>query len=178
MKQAFKRDDSVVVKQRFRDLDTGVNLKGWQGRVVALHDDPRRGVELEIDWDSVTLQSLSYRYLERCSESDMPPDAGLIPPDKIETVPERDALADVERAQAAIHERYTWVAEFGKSGERIYQIVGGKKLDTVVNLAWEKHLNSTLKFPFSAYVDYIDEYVTRTFTRTIIGCMNSRMFKC
>ena len=72
MKQTIRAGDSVVVKQRFRDPDVGVNLKGWQGRVVALHDNPQRGVELEIDWDSITLQSLPYRYLERYPERDLP----------------------------------------------------------------------------------------------------------
>jgi hypothetical protein len=154
---AFKPGNSVVIKGRLRNPATGVNFAGWQGRVIAVGGIPVQGTQVEVHWGSLTLQALPYRYLRRCSLSDVPWEVGFVPPSRIEIVPERDTLSDVKRALQSTHQRYRWVDEFGRSGERIFQVIGGEQLDSTVHLAWQKHLAASLRFPFSASVDYLDE---------------------
>jgi len=153
----FDVGDSVIVKGRYRDAYIGVNLQGYQGRVAGYYTNPKDKIELEVDWDSTTLNSLPFKYLQQCARRQEPWEKGFLPPPKVEIVAERDKLTDVEQTRKLIRVRYRWIDDFGKSGERIFQVVQGKHTEKQEYAAWLDYLNETLKFPFGASVDYIDE---------------------
>ncbi|HWE64870.1 MAG TPA: hypothetical protein VHB98_24415, partial [Chloroflexota bacterium] len=58
---AFGAGDAVAVKPGTRDLDSGEEISGWQGRFVGFEQaDPRLA---EIAWDSITLRGMRFMSL-------------------------------------------------------------------------------------------------------------------
>lgn len=59
----LKRGDSVAVKPGTLDPDLGVDIGGWQGRVVEVEEDM-----VLIEWDSITLNQMPASVVEQCEE--------------------------------------------------------------------------------------------------------------
>lgn len=62
--------ESVVVRPGVKDPDTGDDIAGWQGRIVAIFDDDfTKGKELvQVQWDSITLRNISKKHIAWAEE--------------------------------------------------------------------------------------------------------------
>jgi hypothetical protein len=61
----FKIGDSVIIKPNVKDLDLGIDIGGWQGRISEIY---YKSNTICIDWDSITLKNLPNSIIEKCEK--------------------------------------------------------------------------------------------------------------
>ena len=164
MKDARKRlgfevGDSVAVMLGTSDPDLGIDIGGWQGRVtdIRLGDDGTPLVEIE--WDSVTLEQMPGRAIERCEELGLGWTTIVLAANEVAPARVRDAPADVTRVVEELSDKFAW-SYLGEEGRRIGKVLADiGPDDTIAALkAWVDYLEEHLAFPFEAE---IDEYQSR-----------------
>ncbi|MHC4621920.1 MAG: calcium-binding protein [Planctomycetota bacterium] len=165
MKDARKRldfevGDSVMVKPGTTDPDLGIDIGGWQGRVTDITLDDDGTPLVEVEWDSVTLQNMPDRAIERCEEMGLGWTTIVLAANEVAPARTRDAQADVTRVVAELSGKFAW-SYLGEQGTRIGKVLTGvDPSDTMAALhAWAAHLEEHLTFPFEAE---IDEYQSRS----------------
>ena len=83
----------VVVKPDVVDPDLGIDITGWQGRVLEID----YGGTALIRWDSITLREMSKELLIQCENEDLDWELMTLDMTDIEHARARDSEADVSR---------------------------------------------------------------------------------
>lgn len=155
-KPKFSLHDSVKVRRCTIDLVIRVNLKGWQGSVIEIQTGTKQD-QCVVEWDSQTLAALPFRYLDQCSRKEIDWSSSLLPANRLQLVEPRDTPDVLETAQQSARNRFNWIAEFGRSGERIYSVIKdtyGK--DELLADTWKDCLSSNMRWPFNGIISYLD----------------------
>jgi hypothetical protein len=120
-KNPFKLGNSVRFKDGQKDDDLGIDISGWQGRIIAIDETNKLfGVAL----DSVTLKNLPREYLENAEEEGLGWSKYYIGFDEVEPAKARDTKKDVEDATADLEDSLGWVY-LGEEGREINAILSG-----------------------------------------------------
>lgn len=147
---------SVVVRTGVKEVETGVDMSGWQGRITDVDDDHNI---LTVEWDSITLRALPPRYIEQSEENGYSWEQYFLSPTDVTQAPIRDTEADVAAAIVELQRLYTWVA-LGPEGKAIQAVLKDvDPADTVAAInTWEEHLQGVLHFPFKAVIAEFQEH--------------------
>lgn len=151
----FKTGDSVVVKPGTVDPDFGIEIGGWQGRVVEAPGDKDMVL---IRWDSITLRNMPDSIVEQCEEQGLSWTEMILSGQEVELASPRDTEADVARVVSELSEKHAW-SWLGEEGVRIGRILAGVDPDDEMAVldAWEDYLAKHLSFPFEAEVSEYQE---------------------
>lgn len=152
----FAIGESVVVKAGVKEVETSVEMSGWQGRITEVDDDHNI---LTVEWDSITLRALPPTYIEQSEENGYSWDQYFLSPTDVTPTTARDTEADVAAALVELERLYTWVA-LGPEGKAIQAVLKDvDPADTVAAInTWEKHLQAVLRFPFKAVIAEFQEH--------------------
>ena len=146
--------DSVAVKPGIADPDLGVDIGGWQGRLVdiTLSDDGTPMVEIQ--WDSITLKNMPDSAIARCEELGLGWTDIILTADEVEPAITRDTESDVARVAAELATEFAW-DYLGEPGRRIGKVLAGVDKDDIMALlrALAAYMEENLLFPFEADVD-------------------------
>jgi hypothetical protein len=146
----FKEGDSVVVKPRIVDPDFGIEIGGWQGRILGT--GPDREDTVLIGWDSITLKNMPGSVIEQSEEQGLDWTKMYLEAQEVELTSPRDTEQDVASAISELARKHAW-SYLGEQGKRIGKVLAGVDEDEMAALdAWEEHLNKSLVFPFEAEV--------------------------
>ncbi len=104
---------NVSVRRGVKDPDLGRSIGGWQGRVTSCD-----GATVEIAWDSLTLQAMPPRMIERCEVEGLDWSAMWLGTDEVQTAEPRDRPSDAARVKKALARQHVW-AHLGPEGRRI-----------------------------------------------------------
>lgn len=63
--ERFTVNDNIIVNPGVQDLDFGVNIGGWQGRIVEVHDAEQA---VTVKWDAHTLRRMKPWIIRHCSK--------------------------------------------------------------------------------------------------------------
>lgn len=153
---SFAIGAAVVVKAGLKEVETGFDMSGWQGRVSDVDDENNL---LTIEWDSITLRALPPAYIEQSEENGYGWEQYFLAPTDVTLTTVRDTEADVAAALVELQRLYTWVA-LGPEGKAIQAVL--KEVDPADTVAaintWEKHLHAVLRFPFKAVIAEFQEH--------------------
>ena len=143
--------ESVVVKPGVSDPDTGRDIGGWQGRISAILDEAEI---LTIQWDSLTLKSISQAHIAWCEEEGLSWSEMNLLLDEVEPVAPRDSEDDVVAAIAELESQSSWLYLGEEQGQRIQAIVNRAQGhgEFAVFRTWHAYLEEHLVFPFAATV--------------------------
>lgn len=83
----------VVVKSDVVDPDLGIDIAGWQGRVLEID----YGGTALIRWDSITLREMSKELLIQCENEDLDWELMTLDMADLEHATDRDSEADALR---------------------------------------------------------------------------------
>jgi hypothetical protein len=146
----LKKGDSVVVKPGVVDPDLGIQIGGWQGRLV---EEPGADGLVLIAWDSVTLQNMPDAAIEQCEEQGLDWTQMGLEASEVEPATPRDTEKDVARIIETLSQKHAW-SWLGEEGKRIGKILAGVDPDDEMAClhAWEDHLGRRLVFPFEAEI--------------------------
>lgn len=147
---------AVVVMAGVKEVETGVDMSGWQGRIIDVDNESNL---LTIEWDSITLRALPPTYIEQSEENGYGWDQYFLLPTDVTLTTARDTATDVAAARAELERLYAWVA-LGPEGKAIQAVL--KDVDPADTMAaintWEKHLQAVLHFPFKAVIAEFQEH--------------------
>ena len=147
-KKPFKLGDSVRFQDGQKDEDSGIDIGGWQGRVIKINAKHKM---LLVALDSITLKSLSREYLEACEEEGLGWSEYYIEIDDVEPAEPRDTKQDVKKTIADLSNSLGWVF-LGEEGREINAILAGAGSEYKQMGAWAAHLEDVLTFPFEAKI--------------------------
>jgi hypothetical protein len=154
----IKTGDSVVVKPGVSDPDLGIDIGGWQGRVLGIQPGEGDITLVHIQWDSITLKDMPDSVIEQCEEQGWGWNEMYLGIDEVEPAEPRDIQADGDRVRDKLSDKFAW-SYLGEQGRRIRQVLMG--VDTEDDMAmldaWEEYLAENLSFPFEAEVDEYQE---------------------
>jgi Calcium binding len=147
---ALRVGDTVRVKPHITDPDLGVDIGGWQGRIIEVIPQERC---VNIEWDSITLSNLPSTVITQCEEQGLDWSQMSLDMEDVELAPARDTNADVTRVVQQLQSEHGWDA-LGEEGRRIAQVLAVIASDNewAQFKAWEAHLHKVLQFPFGAKV--------------------------
>jgi hypothetical protein len=86
--------DSVAVKSGVVDPDLGIDIGGWQGRVIEADD----GDTVFIRWDSITLEAMGLDVVIRCENENLDWEVMTLYMADVEKTTSRDTEKNVVRA--------------------------------------------------------------------------------
>lgn len=147
---AFEQGDSAAVKAGTLDEDSGIDLGGWQGRILAI-EDRADGTFLMLSWDSITLKNIPESYLQESEEQGLDWSEYSLAAADVEPAKERDTAREAARVKSDIATAVSWCG-LGAEGQRIRQVIAGLDGELEILTAWESHLRQKLKFPFAAEI--------------------------
>lgn len=141
---------SVKVRPGVKDPDDGLDLGGWQGRVISID---AHGM-VEIAWDSITLQSTPDALIAGCEEDGTDWQRYYLEASDVERCAPRDDEKTVEEVVDRLMKRHEW-AHMGTQGRRIQAVLSRAEDDDDLSefTTWESHLRSVLRFPVRAKLD-------------------------
>jgi len=139
----MKVGNSVRIKDGNTDPDTGMKLDGFVGRIK----EYLASNLVNIEWDSVSLQSLPDGYIKSTIKDGADYLSYNIEPKDLEICAARDKPADVIKMVRKLGEKWDNFEEFGELADLIEEI--GEE-------GWEEYLEGEITFPFRA--TYEDEY--------------------
>jgi hypothetical protein len=146
----FKIGDLVIVNPNTKDLDLGIDIGGWQGRVKEISE---RYDSIIVAWDSLTLKQMPGEAIDKCEEDGLDwRTYGLSPQDVALTSP-RDHADDAEDAIRLLESKHGW-SYLGEEGKRIQAALAKVDSDDkwAAFEAWDAYFKQTLTFPFEAEV--------------------------
>lgn len=149
-KPKIKKGASVRINDGVKDHDLGMDMSGWQGRIIELKPDDQI---MLIAFDSHTLRNLPREYVEQCEEEGMDWAQYYIGYDEVTPAEPRDKPADVKEAVAELNATVGW-SYLGEEGREINKILEGIDLDDEMAMMerWRDHFERVLTFPFKARV--------------------------
>jgi len=119
----FKIGDSVVVKPEVKDPDLGIDIEGWQGRIVEIE---KKDSSVGIAWDSMTLKSMPDWIIVKCETDGLDWRRMYLHSNEVELA----TPGDTEVVPDGVDPDEVWPA----------------------HKRWEKHLRKVLQFPFDAEI--------------------------
>ena len=154
----IKIGDSVVVKPGVDDPDLGIDIGGWQGRVLDIQPGEGDITLVHIQWDSITLKHMPDSAIEQCEEQGLGWTEMFLDIREVEAALPRDSGADVAGVADALSDKFAW-SYLGEQGRRIRQVLMGVDAEDDMDMlgAWEEYLEENLSFPFEAEVDEYQE---------------------
>ncbi len=147
----FGLSDSVRVKEGITDPDSGLDMSGWQGRVVEIGEDNEGEPLILVAWDSHTFRNMPAWYLEDSEIKGFDWREFFLGAGDIEPAERRDTSEDVDRVVEEIEPQLYWLS-LGEEGRRIQQVLSGVRGEMEEFRAWEEYLKENLTFPFEAEV--------------------------
>ena len=166
--QNWTRGSSLVVKPDVTDPIIGRDLSGRQGRLVVLSQEKD---VLTLQWDSVTLKSLSPEEIRQCEAIGLPWSAVRLAVQDVLPASARDQEEDVVATLADLERQYSWLS-LGERGQRIRAVVYREEHpDFFSSLrVWHAYLEEHLVMPFVAEViEYQRGPVKQGSQVTVIG---------
>jgi hypothetical protein len=118
----FKEGDSVVVKPGIVDPDFGIEIGGWQGRILGI--GPAREDTVLIGWDSITLKDMPGSVIERSEEQGLDWTKMYLDAQEVELTSPRDIEEDVIQAISELARKHAW-SYLGEQGKRIGKVLDG-----------------------------------------------------
>jgi len=95
-------DSSVKVKEGIVCPDNeNYNIGGWQGRVIDIEEN-----NIEIEWDSVTLQQMPVDYIVESFDNDLDYSSMVLYTDEVEETQARDKKVDVLKMQEKLDKQF------------------------------------------------------------------------
>lgn len=152
----FEVGDSVSVREGVTDPESGLDMSGWQGRVVEIREGNEGRPLICIAWDSHTLHNMPESYLEESELEELDWRQFCLWDTDIEPAERRDTTEDVDRVVEEIEVRVHWL-DIGEPGRRIRQVLSGVRGEMEQLRAWERYLEEKLTFPFEAEVSEYQE---------------------
>jgi len=101
----FKIGDFVIIKKGTYDPDYDIDLGGCQGRVENVETNTLNKTFYRIDWDSITLSSISMKHILQCEEDWVDWEFTFVEEDEIELTNARDTEGDVDRKLEEIKQK-------------------------------------------------------------------------
>ena len=150
----YKIGQSVVAKPGVNDPDHGIDISGWQGRVIENHYADKQGNPyVTIAWDSITLKQMPVEVIERCEEDGLDWSSMGLYASEVQPASPRDKIHQVQQIKAELEDAHH-MDYLGEQGRRIQQVLNSasRKGEIGAFKAWEKHLQANLTFPFEAKV--------------------------
>jgi len=146
----FKISDSVVVKSGVKDPDLGIDIEGWQGRIVEIE---KKDSSVGIAWDSVTLKNTPVWVIEKCETEGLDWSRMHLHSDQVEFANSRDTEKDIEEIVKKLKSRYAWLY-LGEEGKRIQAVLDEVSPDDhwTALKRWGEHLAKVMHFPFDAKI--------------------------
>lgn len=142
----FRKGSSVIVKPDVKDPDFGINIGGWQGRIVKLE---KNNLVL-IKWDSITLNQMPDATIIQSEQDGLDWTKMSLSLNEIELTAPRDTEEDVEEAVELLDEEHRW----SHLGEEIGNLISSVDDDYD---AWYQYLKANLIFPFDAVIVDLDD---------------------
>ncbi|MFP4346161.1 MAG: calcium-binding protein [Anaerolineales bacterium] len=145
----MKKGDVVRVKSGVQDVDSGIDIGGWQGRVTEVTPE-----YVMVAWDSLTLRAMPLEVIAESEEQGVDWTGYGFGSDELERAEARDTPADVEKALAELEQGHAW-DWLGPEGELIQKVLlGTNPRDYYGQIkVWYEYLQARLTFPFEAQVD-------------------------
>jgi hypothetical protein len=153
-KVSFSVGESVVVNPGVLDPDYGIDIGGWQGRIIDNgSDDEQDDPLVSIAWDSLTLKQIPVEIIERSEEDGLDWSIMMLSPSEIMPAAPRDKIHQVDQVKAEIEDAHE-MDYLGEQGRDIQQVLNSasRKGEMGRFEAWEKYLKEKLTFPFEAEV--------------------------
>jgi len=146
----LKIGDSVVVKSGAKDPDLGIDIEGWQGRVIEV--DAKHKL-ICIAWDSVTLKNTPDWVIQKCETEGLDWSRMHLQSDQVELANPRDTEKDIEEIVKKLKSKYAWLY-LGEEGKRIQAVLEGVSPDDYWTALkrWGEHLAKVMHFPFDAEI--------------------------
>lgn len=147
----FKIGQVVRINDGVKDVDFGVDIGGWHGRIQELK--PQDNIML-IAFDSITLRQMPIEFVDSCEEEGMDWAQYYIGYDEVTPAAVRDTVVDVKTAVGELAAKTGW-SFLGEEGQEINAILADIDInDTAAQMAaWGDYLAAALTFPFKAVVD-------------------------
>ena len=146
---------SVKVKPGVKDYDFGIDIGGWQGRVIEMD-----GENITVAWDSITLRNMSPDIIRQSELEGLDWSRYTLPATDVIPAKPRDTEADVKKTIEEIAEKHAWdyLADTPE-GALIGQVLQGvDPYDEYECMeAWMTYLQAHLTFPFQAEVAEFQE---------------------
>jgi ribosomal protein L24 len=151
----LKIGDSVVVKSGVKDPDLGIDIEGWQGRIVEIE---KKDSSVGVAWDSVTLKNTPVWAIEKCETEGLDWSRMHLHSDEVELANPRDTEKDIEEIVKKLKSKYAWLY-LGEEGKRIQAVLEGVSPDDYWTALkrWGEHLEKVMNFPFDAEIHAADE---------------------
>ena len=139
----MKVGDSIKIIDGIIDPDTGIQLDGFVGRIK----EYLASNLVNIEWDSISLQSLPDTYIRSAINEGCDYLTYNIEPKDLELCAARDIPADIVKVARKLGEKWDNLEVFGELADLI---------ETIEEEGWEEYLEREIIFPFMA--TYEDEY--------------------
>lgn len=145
--------DSVVVNPGAIDPDTGLDIGGWQGRVVSF-DAQEEEPMVAIRWDSITLEQMPLAVIEQCEENGIDWAEIVLSAAEVRAAPARDTERQAMEAEEQLRTQSFWLS-MGPEGRHIHKLLKSIGPDdaSAAFRVWYGYLSATLKLPFESEVD-------------------------
>ncbi|MBN2046505.1 MAG: hypothetical protein JW750_01580 [Anaerolineaceae bacterium] len=151
----FEVGDTVRLLDGTSDPETGIDMSGWQGNVIAATElvDENDPPAIYIEWDAQTLSNMPDAYIEHSLKHESDWSGTAVYMEDAEPAEARSSLVETESARTRIQRRFLW-NRLGEAGESILKVIDpdhnpqGK--DNLTR--WDEHLHRHLTFPFKAQV--------------------------
>jgi hypothetical protein len=102
----IKKGDYVKVKEGVSDYaHKHIDLSNWQGYVLDIHKD-NKGLFIEVQWDSLTLNQMPFDFIERCIADDVEFDSYILLENDVVRSIARDTEANIHKALIEIDKKY------------------------------------------------------------------------
>lgn len=144
----FKVGDSVCITAGQRDEDTGIDISGWQGRIVEFYPEDKTCL---LALDSITLKNMPRAYLENAEEEGLGWSEYVIELEYVQAAEPRDTPKEVEEIIDEL-EYFLGMAWLGEEGRAMNAIMAGADSELERIEAWINHLEQNLTFPFDARI--------------------------
>lgn len=148
----FRRGDAVAVRDGIKEPGHPHNdLSGWQGRVVNFLPGPGQIMLALVEWDSITLEQLSEKFILEHKKDGWNWGAMLLDIKCLKPVWPRDTRNRTERYQSKMDARWFWPF-IPHRGERIANILQKMDIEDPKSVSehWQSLLEANLSLPYEA----------------------------
>jgi|GEM_PF-700902 len=135
-----------VIKSIKSPIMKKVNMKGWEGRVSSAHIDNRNKNAYNVVFDSITLNEMTKKYLERAIDEIEDFQEHTFIEYQLKAVEPRDTPKDAVATYRTKYHNYNW-KYMGEQGAKFKEILlTYPDRSDVEN--WADYVNQKLRFPF------------------------------
>lgn len=172
MERFLTKYDVVQIKAGVVDLESGVDLGGWQGRIYESLEGEDGDLVAYVRWDSQTIKMIPDKFRTYCMDNRLSWVDILMGIESLKAATARDTMdeADWERSRAL--SKYFW-PQMGESGKKVCAIFDAfPPNEGCVLQAWEKYLKEHLALPFSAIIKKEEKFPAKGNRKIIVHDLN------